>query len=287
MKRASWASITTAGVLVILKFIAFCVTGSMAILSGLFDSVQDFMTSGVNAVAVHHATCPADHKHRFGHGKAQALGGVVQGFIIAVAAAFLMYEAVDRFLHPQTLQRLSLGIIMTVVALGMTILLISFQSYVIRQTNSLSIKADRAHYTGDILMNVGILCSMLVTYFLDWPYMDALFGIAVSLYLFFVVYRIVIEAFSMLMDTEMPEAFRHQIKQIALACPDVRAIRDLKTRQSGNNTFVQFCVRLDQHLTLAKAHQIIDAIEEHIRHRFPDVELIIHPEPDGEVFHDH
>lgn len=279
MKRASWASITTAGVLVILKFIAFLMTGSMAILSGLFDSVQDLMTSGVNAVAVHHATHPADCNHRFGHGKAEALGGVVQGFIIATAAVFLGFEAVNRFFHPQTLERLSFGIVITGIALGLTALLISFQSYVIRQTNSLSIKADRAHYTGDILMNVGILVSMLATYFLNWTCVDALFGIGVSLYLLFVVYQVMKEAFSMLMDTEMPNAFRLQIEKIALACPEVREICDLKTRQSGHNTFVQFCVRLDQTLTLAAAHDITDLIEENIRHHFPDVELMIHPEP--------
>ncbi len=279
MKRASYASVCVAFVLIVLKVIAFVVTGSVAILSSLFDSTQDMMTSVVNAIAIRHATEPADKHHRFGHGKAQALGGLGQAFIIAAASCFLLIESIQRLLNPQPLSQIGLGIIVTIVAILMTIALVWFQSFVIRKTGSLSIKADRAHYTGDILMNVGVILSMLFSYFLDWRYVDSLFGVGVSLYLFYVVYQVVKESFEMLMDAEMPEDFRRKIWEIARVFPDVFDVHDMRTRQSGSCAFIQFCVHMRDDLTLRQAHDILDMIEDRIKERFPDSEVIIHAEP--------
>ena len=280
MKHAAYASLTVAITLILLKGITFLLTGSVAILSSLFDSAQDFMTSAVNLVAVRQATAPADKKHRFGHGKAQAIGGLIQGIIILTAAVFLMYESVNRLFMPKELTQMGTGIIVTLIAIILTVLLITFQAHVIRETGSLSIKADRAHYTGDILMNVGVIASMLITRYLGWGYADSLFGVGVALYLFVVVYQVAGESLEMLMDAEMPEEFRQQIQNIAASFPDVLYIHALKTRRSGSNAFVQFCVHMDDSLTLRQAHNITDMIEDRIKERFPDTEIIIHAEPD-------
>lgn len=283
MKHASRASIVIAITLIVLKAIAFFITGSVAILSGLFDSVQDMMTSTVNLIAIHHATAPADKNHRFGHGKAQAIGGLIQGIIIFLAAIFLLIEAIDRLCHPAPIAKIGLGLIVTVVAIIMTFILVRFQTYVIQKTNSISIKADRAHYTGDIMMNVGIMISMIVSYLIHFNQLDALFGIGVSIYLFIVVYQIIRDSFQMLMDTEMPSAFRNKIKEIACSFEEVSVIHNLKTRQSGNSAFVQFCVHLDDRLTLRAAHDITDRIEDKIKEIFPDTEVIIHAEPERKI----
>ena len=245
MKQAGLASVTVALTLIILKTVTFLITGSVAILSSLFDSTQDLLTSGVNMVAIHHATEPADREHRFGHGKAQGIGSLIQAVIIAIASAFLMIESIRRFCNPEPLEKVSLGLIITIVAIMMTFFLIRFQSYVIRETKSLSIGADRAHYTGDIMMNIGVIISLICSYYLGWEKVDSVFGISVSLYLFVVVYQILKDSFSMLMDKEMPEEFRKNIHDIARSFPEVTLIHDLKTRQSGSHAFVQFSIHLD------------------------------------------
>ncbi len=280
MKRAGYASITVAVTLIILKGITFLMTGSVAILSSLFDSAQDFMTSAVNIVAIRHATTPADKDHRFGHGKAQALGGLFQAIIILAASLFLFSESVQRLFEPRELTQIGLGIVVTLVAIVMTVVLITFQARVIRITGSLSIKADRAHYTGDILMNVGVIISMLISYVTGWAYADSLFGMGVAVYLLIVVYQIIREAFEMLMDTEMPEEFRHQIHTIATAFPEILSVHNLRTRQSGSHIFIQFHVHMSGDLTLRQAHDISDMIEDRIKDRYPDAHIIIHPEPD-------
>ena len=279
MKTASHASMATATLLIILKLITFLITGSMAILSSLFDSIQDAMTSTVNLIAIRHATEPADKEHSFGHGKAHALGGVSQAFIIAIASLFLLKESIHRLFEPQEITQISLGIGITVFALVITFVLIRFQKYVIRKTGSLSIKADMAHYTGDILMNVGVVVSMILSYYLGWTCVDALFGIGVAVYLLVVVYQIMIESFKMLMDTEMPNSFRKKITDIALSFPHVVEIHDLKTRQSGDCIFIQFCIHMNKDLTLEQAHDITDDIEHAIINKIPEAQVIIHSEP--------
>lgn len=280
MKQASYASVIVASTLILLKGITFFLTGAVSILSSLFDSVQDMMTSLVNMIAVKHATEPADKQHRFGHGKAQALGGLIQAFIIALASFGLLIESGRRFLNPQPISHMTLAIIITLFAILMTLILVRFQGLVVQKTQSLSIKTDRAHYAGDILMNIGVLLSILISYYTEWLYVDSLFGVGVSIYLGVVVYHVLKESFNMLMDTEMPEDFRKKIKVIAHSFPEVILVHDLKTRQSGTSAFVQFCVHLDDTLTLGEAHDITDKIEYQIKKEFPDTAVIIHAEPE-------
>lgn len=283
MKMASVASVTTAVCLMFAKLITYFMTGSVSILSSLFDSIQDFMTSIVSFVAVSRSIEPADKHHRFGHGKAQAIGGVFQGIIIFMAAAFLLKESVIRFLNPEPIQELRLGVSVTIFVILATMGLVSFQTYVIKETKSLSIKADRMHYAGDVLMNLGVIISMVCSYFFDLYVIDALFGVGVSIYLFVSVFYIIKEAFSMLMDEEMPEEFRNDIKKMVLAFPDVCEITDLKTRSSGTCVFIQFNIKMNSSLSLKTAHEITEYIEDGIKDKYPDSQIIIHLEPSLKV----
>ena len=280
MTRATQASVAVAGILIAVKAIVFTLTGSVAILSALFDSVQDSVTSLVSMIAVRQAVEPADKNHRFGHGKAQAIGSFIQAIIISVATVLLALESVRRLLNPHPIRYMGLGMWATVVAIILSAGLVRYQTRVIKTTGSLSIKADRTHYTGDIWMNIGVIISMEAARLTGWSGWDALFGIGVAIYLGISVGFIIRESLSMLMDAEMPKAFRSQIKAIAYSFPEVLAVHDLKTRQSGNKAFVQFCVHLDDRLTLRQAHRITEAMERKIGDRFPDTEVIIHPEPE-------
>lgn len=280
MKRAARASVGVALTLIVVKAVTFFITGSVAILSSLFDSMQDVMTSFVNMVAVRQSVEPADKEHRFGHGKAQALGSLIQAFIIAGAALFLLFESIDRFCQPQPLSHIGLGIGITVLAIIMTFVLIRFQAFVIRETESLSIKADRAHYAGDILMNVGVIIAMVLSSLTGWLRFDSIFGIGVTMYLFCAIYAVVKEAFKMLMDTELPPAVRKQIKELAYSFPEVLGVYQMKTRKSGSNNFVQFCIRLKNEMPLKEVHAVTDKIERKIQEQIPNAEVIIHPEPE-------
>ena len=285
----SLASTGTALCLAVLKFFAFVMTGSVAILSSLFDSVQDFMTSLINLIAVHQAIQPADKAHRFGHGKAQGIGGLLQAFIIAASSVLLLIESISHLIHKEPIQHIEVAFIVTGIAVVVTLLLVRFQNYVVRLTNSLSMKADKAHYTGDVLMNGGVIISLCGSVFFNWDWLDGLFGILVSIYLFWAVWTVMAEACAMLMDKELPQEMRTKIRSLALSVPMVKNISGLKTRQSGNNFFIQFNAEFDGKLSLASAHAQLDKIEDIILATFPKSEIIIHAEPyqiEGKKHHD-
>lgn len=279
LKQASLASVLTAVGLLLLKLFTFLITGSVAILSSFFDSAQDFLTSLINLFAIKHAIQPADNEHRFGHGNAQALGGLLQGFMIALFSLFLAQESIHRLLKPSPIGHIELGVLVMLIAIAVSILLVSFQTYVVKKTNSLSIKADRMHYTGDILMNAGVIISIIIAEKVGFPVLDAIFGIGVSLYLFYVVFQIMKEAVTQLMDTEISEEFRRQIIKISLSFPEVKRIYHLRTRQSGETLFVQFCVAMDGKLSLQKAHDISHKIEMKIKKTYTHSQIMIHVEP--------
>ena len=276
---ASVGSLATTAFLLLLKGIAFIGTGSVAVLSSLFDSVQDFITALINIVAVRQAIQPADKAHRFGHGKAQGIGCLLQAFIISVSSVLLMIESILHLIRSDKIDRIDFGVWVAVISIVMTVALVSFQNYVIQQTKSLSIKADRAHYAGDSLMNLGVLISLLATKYLNWTWLDGVFGICVSLYLFYTVWGVMQEACSMLMDRELQPEIRNEIRQLALSVPLVKNVSSLRTREGGNKQFVQFNVQFDGKVSLRSAHEQLDAIEQVIWKKYPDMEVIIHAEP--------
>lgn len=279
MKMVSISSIGVACISIILKWITFLMTGSVAMLSTLFDSIQDFLTSLVNFIAVRTSLVPADKSHRFGHGKAQAIGALIQAFIIFMSSVFLFIESVKRLLSQEPIDQIEQGIVVLLVIIFLTEALILFQNYVVKVTGSLSIRADRAHYSGDILMNIGVIISMLGAFYLKWYFIDALFGVGVSIYLASIVYHIVKESFEILMDKEMPFEFREELKKHILSFKEVLDIQDLKTRMSGEHIFVQFNIKLSSHLTLEEAHSITDRLEIYLKDIYPDIQVMVHPEP--------
>lgn len=282
MRIASYCSILTALSLIIIKVISFFMTNSLALLSSLMDSGLDIGASVVSFIAVQQALLPPDKEHRFGHGKAEALGGIVQGFIIACSGVFLLIETVSHILHPVPLERLDVGVIVMLISIIATIVLVSFQKYVIAQTNSIAIDADSAHYTGDVMMNVGVIVSMMFSYLLGLTWVDAAFAVCVSVYLFYTVYRIFVKSSAVLMDAELSSDTRKAITKIVLNHAHIGSISDLRTRNSGLNSFVQFAVKIDSDLDLMQAHKICDELEQEVKQALPECEVFIHPEPKKE-----
>lgn len=280
MLCASWASIGVALTLIFLKIGGFLLTGSIAILSTLFDSVQDLMTSSINFVAVKNAIQPADKKHRFGHGKAQGIGSLIQSMIILISGGILIYTSCQHLFQQKAPSDLSAGILILVIALVLTFILIQFQQYVIQRTHSLSIKADRAHYTGDILMNTGVILSLIASHFMKTGWLDALFGIGVGFYLIKVSYDIICQSIEMLMDTELSPEIRHKITHCVLILSDIHKVSDLRTRQSGNKIFIQMTLHMTNSLSLKQAHLLADQVEHLIHSDFPNAEIVLHLEPD-------
>lgn len=281
MRRATYAAVAVAGCLIVAKLVAWLYTGSVSVLSTLVDSLLDLAASTVNLMAVRHALTPADHEHRFGHGKAEPLAGLGQSAFIAGSAIFVLFEAGNKFVHPTPIAHGEVGIAVMVISIALTLALVVYQRRVARMTGSLAISADSLHYKGDLLTNVGVMVALLVTMQYGWPIVDPLVGGGVAVFLLYNAAQIVRESLDMLMDRELPDEERDAIKDIALSHPEVTGMHDLRTRASGPTRFVQLHLEMDGAISLTRAHEIADEVEERIMARYPNAEVIIHQDPEG------
>jgi ferrous-iron efflux pump FieF len=278
---ATNASVTVAVVLVAMKVAAWVATGSVTMLSSLLDSGLDTAASILNLLAVRHAVTPADREHRFGHGKAEPLAGLGQAAFIAGSAALLLVEAVQRLVSPVPVANAGLGIAVSAVAIVATLGLVRFQSYVVAETGSLAVGADALHYRSDLLLNGAVILSLVLATELGWRYADPLFAAAIAVWILWSAWQIVRQSLTQLMDRELPDAERARIRAIAEGHPEVRSVHDLRTRSAGPTAFIQLHIEMDGGMTLARAHEVSDAVEKEILEAFPHAEVMIHQDPEG------
>ena len=278
MRWATRSAVAVAGVLVLTKAYVWWVSSSVAVLGSLTDSTLDLAASLVTLFAVRAALSPADDDHRFGHGKAEALAGLFQAAIMAGSAVFLMLEASQSLWSPAPIAASTLVIQVSLLAIALSLALVAFQAYVIKKTQSLAIKGDHLHYTGDLMLNVGVIAAAYLSS-TGWLHADGVIGLMIAAYILYGSSQIVRPAINMLMDRELPDEDREAIFNMALGNSAVLGLHELKTRLSGRDTFIQMHIEVDAKITVREAHFISDEVEGVIGEFYPDAEIIIHVDP--------
>jgi len=281
-RLASRVSLAVAMILVVVKLVAWIVTGSVALLSSAMDALVDTAASLATFFGVRYAERPPDHDHRFGHGKGEAVAGFTQATLLAGAALALAAQSAERLFFPEPIQLIGLGLGVILVSLAAATGLFIMQTIVVRRTGSTAIAADRAHYATDIAVNLAVLVALGVTWLTGWERTDPVFALAISAYMLWNSRGIALDALKQLLDHELSGGERQRISDTVLACPDVRGVHDLRTRHAGDRIFVEFHLEVDGHLTIDEGHTVGDAAEASVRRLFPSiVEVTAHLEPAG------
>ncbi|MFA9199718.1 MAG: cation diffusion facilitator family transporter [Cypionkella sp.] len=282
-RSAAYASIAMASFLVLTKTWAVWQSGSTAMLGSLADTGLDLVASLATLVGVWVAAQPADRGHRFGHGKAEALAAMFQVVLIALSAAGIAVRAVGQLIAGGRVASAGEGVAVSLLAMIATLALLAWQRHVIRRTGSLAIKTDNVHYKSDLLLNLAVIAALVLDRTLGVAGADPLFGLAIALWLAWGAWRASQEAIDHLMDAEWPEDRRAAFVAALADHPELRGVHDLRTRTAGARDFVQFHAAFDPRMTIAEAHRVMDELEARIEARFPGVEVLIHPDPEGLV----
>ncbi len=280
-RSAALASAAVATTLLMLKTWAAVETGSVAMLGSLADTALDLLASLLTLFAVGLAAQPADDDHRFGHGKAEAIAALMQILLILGSAVAIMWRAVAAFGATDLPRAPEVGIGVSVVGILLTLVLVAWQRSVVRRTGSIAIGTDSLHYQSDLLLNVTVIAAFALDAYLGLHGADAVFGIIIALWIGWSALRSARRAIDMLMDREWPDEKRRELESIAMAVPGVEDVHDLRTRSSGNVDFVQFHIWLAPEMTVAAAHDIVDAVEQRLIEAFPESEFFIHIDPRG------
>lgn len=280
---AAVASVATAIALLLLKGAAAAAGSSVAMLGSLADSALDLVAAMVTLYSVRLAAKPPDDDHRFGHGKAEALAALFQVALITAAAIGIGWRAVLGLGDDRPVRGGEYGIAVSVIAIAITFALIAYQRRVIARTRSVAIRADTVHYQSDLLLNLSVIAAIVLDQFLGLRGADSVFGIGIALWLAFGAIGASTDAIDELMDREWPEAKRARFIAAAAEHPELKGMHDFRTRRSGSRDFAQFHMYVAPQMTVAEAHEVMDQVEAKIAAEFPEVEILIHLDPEGHI----
>ncbi|MCP5369268.1 MAG: cation diffusion facilitator family transporter [Rickettsiaceae bacterium] len=277
IKSASYASVTIAMIIMIVKSYGWISTDSQSILASLIDSVLDVTSSAINLVAVRLALTPPDKNHRFGHNKFQDLAIFSQSIFFFSSSLFILYSSFNALYYQQTPQNHELGALTIYLCIFLTCGLIMYQTYVFKKTNSTIVAADKLHYSSDFFANLAVIASL---YFSEqfW-FIDSLTGIFIALYIIKGSYSLFREAVKNLTDEEFAPEERQKVIDIINNCHDIKGFHELKTRFAGNKPFIQFHLDINGEFSLKKTHDISERVEQALTQAFPGSEIIIHQDP--------
>jgi cation diffusion facilitator family transporter len=276
-------SIAAAIATMLLKTVAWRLTGSVGLLSDALESLVNLAGALMALAMLSVAARPPDEEHAYGHGKAEYFSAGVEGTLIVVAAISISVAAVDRLLHPRALEQLGLGLGVSVVAslvnLGVALVLLRAA----RAHRSVTLQANAHHLLTDVWTSAGVLVGVGAVALTGWQQLDPIVAIAVAANIVWTGSRIVLTSVAGLMDASLPA------KELAV----LRGILDgfaqdgieyhaLRTRQSGARRFVSVHVLVPPEWSVQRGHDVLERIEADVRRALPPVTVFTHLEPLGD-----
>jgi cation diffusion facilitator family transporter len=284
LKLAAIMSIVVAGAVMGLKYLAYWVTGSVALYSDALESIVNLITAAVALYAIHVSDQPADRRHQFGHHKAEYFSAVLEGVLIVVAALLIFREAYAAFLHPRTLTEPLRGLAINAVATAVN----GAWSYFLltwgRKQRSPALVGDGWHLLTDVATSLGVIAGLLLALATGWQSLDPILAAVVGANILWAGWRLVRESMSGLMDEAVTaEVARHIRHVISNNAEGALEAHDVRTRAAGRVTFIEFHLVVPGNMTVAASHAICDRIETALTEAVPGAQVLIHVEPEAEA----
>lgn len=276
----AWLSIAAAITTIILKTLAWWLTGSVGLLSDAAESLVNLAGATFALWMILITRAPADEEHPFGHGKAEYFSSGFEGLLIFVAALTIIATAVQRLLVPQPLAALGLGLAVSLVATGINLAVSLALKRAAGRFNSIALEADAKHLMADVWTSVGVVGGLGLVALSGWLWLDALVAIAVGLHIMVEAFRLVRASANGLMDTALNDLSVAKIRQVLneFAVREVQ-YKDLKTRRAGTEAFIQLSVLVPSEWTVGRAHDLLDEIEARLAEVIPGAQVTTHLEP--------
>jgi ferrous-iron efflux pump FieF len=266
--------------LAIAKGVIGFATGSVAVLASALDSAGDVLASFANYVFLTIAEKPPDDGHHFGHGKAEHLATMLQGFILLAGGVMLGLHAVERIITPRPVVASAVAIGTMIVSIAATLVITRYLKRNAAQTESTALAADSMHYTSDIVANGATIIALVFVRLTGSPRIDSILGISVACWVAWNSLMLIWNAVGDLMDRALPSnEIEAIIEPIERADPAVVGYRELRTRRAAGIRFIDVELCIDREVSFEHAHEITERVKELIRERFPRAIINAHAEP--------
>ncbi|MRR09276.1 cation transporter [bacterium] len=280
LTRYAWLSIATAVATILLKGVAWWLTGSVGLLSDALESFVNLAGALMALAMLSLAATPADDNHAYGHGKAEYFSSAFEGFLILVAAASIGYAAVGRLMAPQALADVGVGLAVSVVASVINLVTARILLRVGQEAKSITLEADAHHLLTDVWTSVGVILGVGLVWATGWLWLDPAIALLVAANIVWTGWQLLRRSAAGLMDVSLPPAEILAIETVLAAYRrqglDFHALR---TRQAGARAFVSLHVLVPGRWTVQEGHNWLERIEADIRAALPHAHVTTHLEP--------
>jgi cation diffusion facilitator family transporter len=280
LKRYAWLSIAAAVATILLKGFAWWLTGSVGLLSDALESFVNLAGALMALAMLSLAATPADDRHAYGHGKAEYFSSAFEGFLILLAACSIAYTAIERLLHPQDIQDVGVGLLVSVVASVINLFAARALLKAGRDYNSITLEADAKHLMTDVWTSVGVILGVGLVWLSGWLWLDPVLALLVAANIVWTGWQLLQRSASGLMDEAIP---KEQIAAVEAVLERYRrqgmGFHALRTRQAGSHAFVTLHVLVPGGWTVQRGHDLVEQIEAEIRAAVPYSHLTTHLEP--------
>jgi cation diffusion facilitator family transporter len=280
LTRLAWLSIAAALATIAIKALAWALTGSVGFLSDAAESIVNLAAAVMALVILHWVARPPDAEHMYGHEKAEYFSAGAEGTLVCVAAAGIVIAAVSRLQHPVALRDVGAGIVVSLCAAAVNLVVARLLIHTGRSNRSLTLEADGRHLMADVWTSVGVVVGIAAVGLTGWGTLDPLIALAVAANIVVTGIHLMRRSASGLMDHALPPAQLAAIDEVftQFAGPQVH-FHALRTRQAGRRCFVSFHVLTPGTWTVQQGHDLLEQIEAELRKRLAGVTVFSHLEP--------
>jgi cation diffusion facilitator family transporter len=276
----AWLSVATSIVTITLKFAAYFLTGSVGLLSDAVEALVNIAAALVALAVLSYSAHAPDREHNFGHEKAQYFSSGIEGALVFVAAAAIIWTSVPRLFHPTAIEQVSLGLTLSVLASIANAGCAWVMLRAARVHRSITLEADARHLLTDVWTTAGVVIGVILVEVTGILRLDAIVAIAVAIQILWTGFALIARSFHGLMDRAIPDADRAVIVEVLEKLRHEGAdYHALRTRESGAKSFVDVHVLVPGRMSVQEAHDLAEALENDIRTRLPHVEVLTHLEP--------
>ena len=284
--RIAAGSIVVGLLVLAIKFAAWWVTGSVALYSDALESCVNVATAIAALLAVRLAEQPPDSNHPYGHYKVEYFSAVLAGTLIIVAAILILREAWTAIQAPRMLDAPAPGLLLSALAslinAGWSWVLVSRG----KALRSPALVADGRHILSDVVTSVGVIIGILLALATGWAVLDPVLAALVAVNILWSGWKVIRESFGGLMDEAVPGPRLAEIRDaISRNAEGAIEAHDVRTRNAGRVTFVEFHLVVPARMTVQDAHDICDRIERGLKDQIEGASVTIHVEPEEKAKH--
>jgi cation diffusion facilitator family transporter len=282
---AAALSIASNSLLILLKLAAGAVTGSVAILTEAMHSSIDLLASVIAYFSIRAAEAPPDESHRYGHEKIENMAAAAEGMLILVGSGVIVYTAVRHLTEGTEVNSLGLGIAVVAFSMVANVLVSAFIGRRARETESAALEGDAAHLRTDALTSGAVLVGLVLVQITGEKWIDPVVALVVAAAIVVAGVRILLRSSRVLVDEALPAAELEAIREaiVALAPQGVVGFHNLRTRRAGAQRYVDLHLQFRAGTTLEAAHEITHDLQDSIRGRLRNADVLIHLEPEDRV----